>query len=143
MNVPFILDTGPLVAWLCPRDEHHVWAKRAFAQLATGGMVCEAVIAEACHLVAKDGVARGKVIEFVERGHLTTVSLASELPLVRRLLDQYADAPMDFADACIVRLAELHDTAVVCTADKDFRFYRRNGRDAITLIAPFVESQLG
>ena len=102
-------------------------------------MVCEAVLAEACHLAAKDGIARGKVIEFVERGHLTLVSLAGELPLVRRLLDQYSDTPMDFADACIVRLAEIYADATVCTTDRDFRIYRRNGRDLITVIAPFAE----
>jgi len=139
MKTQFILDTGPLVAWLCPRDEHHLWARRAFAQLPSGGLVCEAVLAEACHLAAKDGIARGKVIEFVERGHLTLVSLAGELPFVRELLDQYADAPMDFADACVVRLAEIHAEATVCTTDRDFQFYRRNGRDPIVLVAPSAE----
>ncbi len=138
MKGRFILDTGPLVAWLCPRDEHHLWARRAFAELPAGGLVCEAVLAEACHLAARDGIARSKVIEFVERGQLTPVSLASELSLIRSLLDQYADAPMDFADACVVRLAELHADAKVCTTDRDFQFYRRNGREPMVLVAPFV-----
>jgi hypothetical protein len=102
-------------------------------------MVCEAVLAEACQLAAKDGIPRGKVIEFVERGHLTVVSLAGELPRLGRLLDQCADAPMDFADACIVRLAEIHGDAKVCTTDRDFQFYRCNDRDPIALIAPLAE----
>ena len=104
---PVIFDTGPLVAWFCPRDEHHTWARQAFAQIPAGGFICEAVLAEVCHLVAKEGVARGKVIEFVERARLTVVSLGGELPVVRALLECYADAPMDFADACVVRLSEL------------------------------------
>ncbi len=137
MKARFILDTGPLVAWLCPGDEHHGWARAAFAQLPAGGAVCEAVLAEACHLAAKDGIAPSRVIEFVERGRLTLVPLAGELSLVRALLDQYADAPMDFADACVVRLAELHPDATVCTTDRDFQFYRRNGREPIPLLAPF------
>ncbi len=70
MRAQFILDTGPLVAWLCPRDQHHAWEDRAFAQLPAGGMVCEAVLAEACHLAAQDGIPGSKVIEFVERGHI-------------------------------------------------------------------------
>lgn len=137
MTGRFILDTGPLVAWLCPRDEHHLWARRIFAELPAGGIICEAVLAEACHLAAHDGIARSRVIEFVERGQLTAVSLGGELPLLRRLLDQYADAPMDFADACVVRLAERHADAVVCTTDRDFQFYRRNGREPMVLLAPF------
>ena len=137
MKVPFIMDTGPMVAWFCPQDKHHVWARRAFSQLPTGGIICEAVLAEVCHLVAKDGIAGGKVIEFVERGRLAPVSLAGELPLIRQLLDQYADVPMDFADGCVVRLAEIHDGATVCTTDQDFKFYRQHGHELITLLAPF------
>ena len=135
---PVIFDTGPIVAWFCPRDEHHDWARKKFAELPPGGAICEAVIAEVCHLVAKDGIARGKVLEFVERGGLVPVTLANELPALRKLLEQYADTPMDFADACVVRIAELQNDATVCTTDGDFRFFRKNGREPIPLMAPFV-----
>ena len=129
MTAQFILDTGPLVAWLCPRDEHHLWARRTFAQLPSGGLVYEADLAEACHLAAKDGITRGKVIEFVERGHLNLVSLAGELPFVRKLLDQYADAPMDFADASLLWVADELGIADIATLDSAFHIYRtRRGR---------------
>src|SRR5688572_15524567 len=114
---PVIFDTGPLVAWFCPRDEHHAWARKTFTQIPAGGLICEAVLAEVCHLVTKDGIARGKVLESVERGGLTVASLGGELPVLRDLLDRYSDAPMDFADACIVRLAELHADTTVCTLE--------------------------
>ena len=133
-----ILDSGPLVAWFCPRDEHHHWARRTFTQLPPGLITCEAVLAEVCHLVAKDGVPRSRVIEFAERGRLVIAPLGSELPLIRQLLERYADAPMDFADACVVRLTEIHGEARVCTTDRHFRFFRRHGREAIPLLAPFV-----
>lgn len=132
-----ILDTGPLVAYFCPRDEYHDWARSAFAQLPPGVFICEAVITEACHLAAKAGVSRARVLEFVERGRLNVVSLGSEMPAIRDLLTRYADAPMDFADGCVVRLAELHSAASVCTVDRDFSFYRKHGREVLTLIAPF------
>lgn len=135
---PVILDTGPLVAWFCPRDQHHAWAGKTFTQIPAGGLICEAVLAEVCHLVAKDGIACGKVLEFVERGGLTSVSLSGELPVLRNLLDRYSDAPMDFADACVVRLAELHPNVAVCTTDGQFRFFRKNGHEPIPLLAPFT-----
>jgi len=25
---PIIFDTGPVVAWFCPRDEHHAWPEK-------------------------------------------------------------------------------------------------------------------
>lgn len=132
-----ILDTGPLVAWFCPRDQHHAWARQSFAQIPSGGLICEAVLAEVCHLVAKDGVARAKVLEFVERGGLTPVFLGGELSALRELLNRYSDTPMDFADACVVRLAELHVDSTVCTTDSDFRFFRKHGHEPIPLLAPF------
>lgn len=135
---PVILDTGPIVASFCRRDEHHLWARRVFAQVASGSLICEAVLTEACYLVAKEGVARAKVIEFLSHGRLTPVSLSNELPAIRKLLDRYADAPMDFADACVVRLAELNSGLQVCTVDSQFRFFRQNGDQQISLIAPFA-----
>ncbi|MDE3068685.1 MAG: type II toxin-antitoxin system VapC family toxin [Verrucomicrobiota bacterium] len=122
---PVIFDTGPLVAWFCLRDQHHAWARQTFAQIPAGGLISEAVLAEVSHLVAKGGVARGKVLEFVERGGLTPVSPGGELPALRDSLNRYADTPMDFADACVVRLAELNTDAAVCTTDGDFCFSAR------------------
>ncbi len=134
---PVIFDTGPLVAWFCPRDKHHDWARRTFSQIPAGGLICEAVLAEVCHLVAKDGIARGKVLEFVERGGLKPVFLGGEFRVLRELLDRYADTPMDFADACVVRLAEIHADSTICTLDSDFQFFRKNGSEPISLLAPF------
>jgi predicted nucleic acid-binding protein len=135
-----ILDTGPLVAWFCPRDHHHAWARQTFLELSPGCLICEAVLAETCHLVAKDGVPRAKVLEFVKRGRLSPASLIGELSRIGALLDCYADAPMDFADACVVRLAELNPKLGVCTVDAQFRFFRKNSEEAISLIAPFITS---
>ena len=134
---PLIFDTGPLVAWFCPRDRHHEWARKTFSEIPAGGLICEAVLAEVCHLVSKDGIARGKVLEFVEQGGLTPVYLGGELSALRELLDRYADTPMDFADACIVRLTELYSDGIVCTTGGDFQFFRKNGREPISLLASF------
>jgi uncharacterized protein len=135
---PLILDSGPLIAWFCPRDQAHPWARQTLAQLPAGVIVCESVLAEVCHLAAKDGVAHGKIVEFVQRGRLELACLAGELPRVGELLAHYSDRPMDFTDACIVRLAEIRVNATVCTTDRDFLFYRKNGREEIPLLAPFA-----
>ena len=112
---PVIYNVGPLVAFLCPRDEHHGWVRDVFTQIPSGGFVCEAVLSEVSYLVAKEGVARGKVIEFVLEGGVDVVPIGTELPTIRDLLNRYADVLMDFADACIVRLTEIHPGASVCT----------------------------
>ncbi len=44
--------------------------------------------------------------------------------------------PMSLADACLVRMTELHDRSRVLTTDSDFRIYRRHRRQAIPLSMP-------
>ena len=133
-----IMDSGPLVAWFSTRDSHHEWAVQIFDQLPAGVIVCEAVLAEVCHLVAKGGVPAATVLKLVEQNDLHLVSLTGEISTIRALMAQYKDAPMDFADACVVRLSELNPGTAVCTTDKHFRFFRQSSGGVITLIAPFV-----
>ena len=133
-----IMDTGPLVAWFCKRDLHHAWARDIMDRLPVGACVCEAVLTETCHLVARDGVPPAAVLKLVDRGDLLAVSRAVETRVIHDFMEQYADTPMDFADACVTRLADLHDDAAVLTTDSDFLVYRKSSGAAIPLIAPFV-----
>ncbi len=132
-----VLDTGPLVAWFCPKDSHHEWAVEVFDRLPAGALVCEAVLTEACHLVAKDGVPPAAILNLVERQDLRMVSLAGETSAICSLMETYADVPMDFADACVTRLAEMFEDSTVCTVDTDFLVYRKNRKSVIPLVAPF------
>jgi len=46
---------------------------------------------------------------------------------------KYADVPMDFADACLVVLAERLGSDLIFTIDSDFRVYRWKGRRSFRL----------
>jgi uncharacterized protein len=59
-----------------------------------------------------------------------------ELLSVAQLLRRYRSVPMSLADACLVRMAEIHGDAPVLTLDRDFRFYRKHRRQVIPLICP-------
>jgi predicted nucleic acid-binding protein len=133
-----IMDSGPLVGWFCKRDSHHEWAMRVIGDLPVGALVCEAVLAEVCHLVAKDGVPAAAVLKLVEQNDLVLLSLVGEVSPIRALMERYKDAPMDFADACVVRMAELNPGTVVCTTDGHFRFFRKSSGEIIALLAPFA-----
>jgi hypothetical protein len=45
---------------------------------------------------------------------------------------------MSVADACLVRMAELSDPCRIFTTDRNFRVYRRKGRQIIPLLSPFA-----
>jgi uncharacterized protein len=43
---------------------------------------------------------------------------------------------MDFADASLVRMSELHASSILSTTDNHFRIYRRHGRQVISVLSP-------
>lgn len=49
---------------------------------------------------------------------------------------QYHELPMSLADACMVRMVEIHSTGVVLTLDRHFKIYRRNNRQPIAAVMP-------
>ena len=54
----------------------------------------------------------------------------------REMEDQLLDS-MDLADACVVRMSEIFDDALVYTVDKvDFLIYRRHSRQPVPCVFP-------
>ena len=100
-------------------------------------LTCEAVLAEATYLTRSVPDARVALIEMLGEGFLTiSMSLADQHSAILAMVRRYADVPMSLADACLVRLAELHPQSLVLTLDSDFAVYRKNGRQVIKTISP-------
>ena len=134
-----LLDTGPLVGYLNRRDQHHDWAVACWAALYDPFWTCESVLSEAIFALHSEGVDPEPIFSLIERGLIRLAFAAEEHRAdVFRLLRKYSDQPMSLADACLVRMSELKRESVVFTLDTDFKVYRRHGRDAIPLIAPFA-----
>ena len=82
--------------------------------------------------------AQDSLLEMIERRDLIVMPVfPSETAPIRKLLAKYQPR-MDLADACLVRLTELHRDCRLITVDSDFQFYRRHGREQIPLLAPFA-----
>jgi predicted nucleic acid-binding protein len=56
---------------------------------------------------------------------------------IAKLLAKYNDTPMDFADACLLRMAETTTNQKVWTVDSDFKIYRLNSRRIVPVLAPW------
>lgn len=137
MIKPSIADTGIIVASLDKKDKWHEWTLSQMRGLAVPFLTCEAVIVEACFLVAHLPEGKNRVLQLVSRGILQIdFSLQTEIEAIETLIKKYADLPIDFADACLVRMSELIDNSVVFTLDSDFHIYRKNGKQKIDLIIP-------
>jgi predicted nucleic acid-binding protein len=135
--VKVLLDTGPLVALLNRRDQHHDWTRGTAARLDTPLYTCEAVLAEAHHLVSEVHDGARRLNELVDSGRLDlSFRYYSHAPRVSELMGKYANVPMSFGDACLVTLAETFPDPRVFTVDQDFTIYRRKRNRAIDLIIP-------
>lgn len=137
MKQHVILDTGPLVALIDARDEHHAWAVAQWADIAPPLLTCESVISEACFLLDQTTAGSAVVFDMLRR-HAMALSfhLEQHVKEVRALRAKYSDVPMSVADASLVRMAEQFGRSAVLTLDGDFRIYRKHGRHVIPSILP-------
>ncbi|HXK07620.1 MAG TPA: PIN domain-containing protein [Verrucomicrobiae bacterium] len=132
-----LLDTGPLVSFLASGLEHHEWAVQEWKRLRPPLLTCEAVLTEAAFLLKREGRDTDVLFALLERGVIRIgLALQAQQADVRALMRRYRNRPMSLADACLVRLAEIHTGAEVLTLDSDFRIYRRHGNKVIPLRMP-------
>lgn len=135
--MPAIVDTGPLVAFFDRAERHHRWVVDRVEELEPPLLVCEAVLTEAAYLLAPYSTGRDVLFELLQNGALSLAFRIEEhIGTLRGMLAKYSDTPMSLADACIVRMAEIHERHSVLTLDSDFSIYRKNGRAPLTLIHP-------
>jgi len=132
-----IVDTGPLVAFFDRAEHHHRWVAERFDELEAPLLVCEPVLAEAMYLLARYPKAQDAILELIDNGALRVAFRIDEhLDALRKLLEKYRDTPISLADACIVRMSEIHGLHAVLTLDSDFLVYRKHGRTTLPLIQP-------
>ncbi|HWE53613.1 MAG TPA: PIN domain-containing protein [Bryobacteraceae bacterium] len=132
-----LLDTGPLVSFLSEGLAHHTWAVEQWKQLRPPLLTCEPVLTEAAFLLKREGRDTDVLFTLLERG-IVRLGLAVEDQQadLRTLMHRYRNRPMSLADACLVRLSEMHAGAEVLTLDGDFRIYRRHGNKVIPVRMP-------
>jgi predicted nucleic acid-binding protein len=132
-----LLDTGPLVTFLAAGLEHHDWVCEQWKRLRPPLLTCEPVLTEAAFLLKREGRETDALFELLERGVVQVgLEVKNQLADLRALMRRYRDRPMSLADACLVRLAELHPGSAVLTLDADFRVYRRHGNKVIPVLMP-------
>lgn len=137
MKTSIILDTGPLVAFLNRRDKFHNWAMAQWDQIAPPMLTCEAVVSEACFLLAGTNMGSDSVMQLIQRKIISIAfRLDENIKPVRKMLAKYCSVPMSLADACLVRMSELEPNSQVFTLDHDFNLYRKDSRRIIPTIMP-------
>lgn len=129
MPANVVFDSGPLVALFDRDDAHHartVEFMRRFRGIAISNL---AVVTEVMYLLDFSGPAQRSFLEWIQSGGLRLVELnPDDFERVRELMEQYADRPMDFADASLVALCERLGIRDIASVDSDFLIYRYRNR---------------
>jgi predicted nucleic acid-binding protein len=133
----YIVDTGPLVAYIDRADKHHEWAKGVLDSLGEVPLTIETVIAESCWNLRDSNAAVSAVVSFATMGvvdvHPVTLSGFEH---VRKTIATYWPRA-DLADAGLLWLAEQYPAASVITTDRrDFEIYRTQGNRRVRTILP-------
>ena len=122
---PVLLDTGVIVALLDRTEKRHSECVSVIEELKQPLVTCEAVIAESCYLLRKVTGAPEAILENVNQGIFQIpFQLSQSASTVRTILRKYRDIPADFADACLIHLADILNSGEILTLDSDFHSYR-------------------
>ncbi|MDZ8263223.1 type II toxin-antitoxin system VapC family toxin [Nostoc sp. ChiQUE01b] len=137
MKQRVIIDTGPLVAFINRREHFHAWVINTLATIGQPLLTCEAVIVETCFLLRNIYGGQEAVMSLLSAENiLLPMRLSESAAEIEELLRRYQSVPMSLADACLVRMAQLYPESELLTFDSDFRIYRQNRNQLISVIMP-------
>jgi predicted nucleic acid-binding protein len=120
-----LCDTGPFVSLIDSNDSSYAKCRVEFGRFSGTLTTTWPVLSETLYLLTKQHL-RELLWQFIFNGGVDIVGpLTGDLPRIRALMAQYADLPMDFADASLVVAAERLNLRRVFTLDRrDFLLYR-------------------
>lgn len=136
MQVRGLIDTGAILALLDADDSWHERCVDAFSSLRLPLATTAAVLAELFHLLGEHPNNLNAAWKLLRSGaiHVLPITDSNSADL-ERLMKQYADRPMDFADATLVHLAERESLSVIFTIDhNDFETYRIKGKRKFSIV---------
>jgi predicted nucleic acid-binding protein len=123
-----IADTGFWIALADKKDKHHQQADNFAKTTAERLITTYPVMTEVCHIsLQRQGIqAQLSFIKMYQLGAFDVFEISKkDKDCLLILMQQYADLPMDFADASLVLLAEhLGHGRILSTDQRDFNTYR-------------------
>lgn len=130
-----LIDSGPLIALFDASDMYHSESVNFIKNNKLPLVTTIASITETLHLLDFNRNAQIDFIEWVYRGAVEIQNIENnDFGRIKALTEKYHDLPMDFADSCLVYLAEKMNLNTIATIDRDFSIYRIKGRRKFRII---------
>ena len=130
-----LIDSGPLIALFDKSDKYHESAIKFLKNNKLPLITTIASITETLHLLDFNRNAQIDFLEWINNGALEIHNIEiSDFHRIKDLTEKYSDLPMDFADSCLVFLAEKLNINTIVTIDIDFSIYRIKGKNTFEII---------
>ena len=130
-----LIDSGPLIALFDGSDKYHASVINFIKNNKSILITTIASVTETLHLLDFNRNAQIDFLEWVNKGAVEIQNIEnSDFNRIRELISKYRDLPMDFADACLVFLAEKLNINMIATIDRDFTIYRIKGRRKFNVV---------
>jgi uncharacterized protein len=132
-----LADASFFVALLNKREADHLRCQQAYQRIEAPIATCEACVAETFHLLHHAKPAVDALLGSIREGAVEMpFRLSDSAAEVENYMHRYADTPCDFADACLIAMADQIGTGDILTLDGDFKHYRWRRNRAFNLLIP-------
>ena len=125
-----LTDAGPLIAIIDADEDDHEACLDVLDEISLPMVTTWPAFTEAMYLLSRagGGIGPDSLWRLVLTERLSIADLSrSAVERSARLMEKYADRPMDLANATLVALAEELDDQTIFTLDPDFHVYRLRG----------------
>ena len=130
-----LIDSGPLIALFDASDKYHKKTVNFIKSNKYPLVTTIASVTETLHLLDFNRNAQIDFIEWIHKGAVEIQNIENnDFGRLKELTEKYRDLPMDFADSCLVYLAEKLSFNTIATIDRDFSIYRIKGREKFKII---------
>lgn len=133
-----VVDTGPIVALLNDRDDHHVRCRDFLSTHPGPLLVPTTVFTEVCLLAERRRGTRAELafLTDIRNGLFTLIdSTSTDLDRIAELVETYTDLPLGSVDASVIALTERLGLDAVATLDhRHFSVVRPRHTSALTLL---------
>ena len=136
-TLPILVDASFLVSVYDKREPYHRRCMEALDETNQPLVTCEPVVTEAVYLLRRLPGAPEAILASIQAGQLAIpFQLVHGAEEVLACYTKYRDTPCDFADACLIAMAEELETGDILTLDSDFRHYRWRRNRKFRLVVP-------
>ncbi len=133
-----LADTGPIVAILSRRDQHHRVCVEALRDMPGPLFTCWPVITEAAWLLRRDSDAVVTLLNSLDNGFLEILPLmGADARPIASIMQKYRDIKIQLADAALLHIAARNGLDTIFTLDRrDFSVYRLPKGRVFRIIPP-------